>query len=306
MCATEALGYIYQAITLERSEFRQSELTRLANRALSLLRSANAIEQVKNLTKSGNPLGTLAEAWMILTEGISDLNEHDLAAMPPDIVNALTILEKSPSKSNWMLLRFRYDLVCASNPSNFEYQLRLLDELQGTGFRMSLQVNLEHAILLHEQGRHLEANDKFRALRMDLNCFDTVVEVPSRLYWLRSGGGSGQRRICEAQVVEFRGSKSMAKVRDLKDAFVPFVPQEFGAKNMKPGAKFMCSITFGRMGPFLKPPQPVGLRIDWKVMNSAFQPGDLVRGVSKLYGWPVRERSILVRPEHDQRYFVLS
>jgi uncharacterized protein YfkK (UPF0435 family) len=255
--ATEALGYIYQAITLERSEFRQSELTRLANRALNLLRSAHANEQVKHLTDSGNPLGTLAEAWMILTNGISDLNEHDLSDMPSkNVINALAILEKSPSKSNWMLLRFRYDLVCASKPADFEYQLRLLDELEGTGYRLPLQVNLEYAILLHEQGRHLEANIKFHALRQDLNRFDTFVEVPSRLFWLRTGGGMGQRRICEAQVVEFRGTKAMAKVRELKDAFAPFIPQEFGVQSMKPGAKFMCSITFGRMGPFLKPAQP--------------------------------------------------
>jgi uncharacterized protein YfkK (UPF0435 family) len=255
--ATEALGYIYQAVTLERSEFRQSELTRLANRALRLLRSAHANDQVQRLARSGNPLGTLAEAWMMLTEGISDLNEHDLAAMPPrNVSDALAVLEKSPDKSNWMLLRFRYDLVCASRPSDFAYQLRLLDELEGTGFRMPLQVQLEHAILLHEEGRHLEANGKFRTFRQDLRRFDAVVDVPSRLFWLRSGGGQGPRRICEAQVVESRGSKSVAKVRDLKDEFIPFVPQEFGVQAMKPGAKFMCSINFGRMGPFLKPPQP--------------------------------------------------
>jgi hypothetical protein len=50
----------------------------------------------------------------------------------------------------------------------------------------------------------------------------------------------------------------VAKVRDLKDEFIPFIPQEFGVHAMKPGAKFMCSITFGRMGPFLKLPQTGG------------------------------------------------
>jgi hypothetical protein len=255
--ATEALGYIYQAVTLERSEFRQSELTRLANRALALLRSANANDQVKRLAKTGNPLGTLAEAWMILTDGITDLNEHDLAAMPPtNVSNALAVLESSRDKSNWMLLRFRYDLVCASRPADFEYQLRLLDELEGTGFRMPMQVQLEHAILLHEQGRHVEANSKFRSFRQDLKRFDAVVEVPARLFWLRSGGGQGPRRVCDAKVVESRGTKSVAKVRDLKDEFVPFVPQEFGVQTMKAGFEFKCSITFGRMGPFIKPPQP--------------------------------------------------
>ena len=41
-------------------------------------------------------------------------------------------------------------------------------------------------------------------------------------------------------------------------------------------------------------------------MNNPFQPGDLVRAFASLYGWPVKERSILVEGEHDKRYFVLA
>ena len=41
-------------------------------------------------------------------------------------------------------------------------------------------------------------------------------------------------------------------------------------------------------------------------MNSQFQPGDLVRRVAGHHGWPVKERSILVEGEHDQRYFILA
>jgi hypothetical protein len=49
-----------------------------------------------------------------------------------------------------------------SRPQDFSSQLRLLDELEGTGYRMPLQVQLEHAILLHQENRSLEANRKFR------------------------------------------------------------------------------------------------------------------------------------------------
>ncbi|HEY6152844.1 MAG TPA: hypothetical protein VIW07_03800 [Candidatus Udaeobacter sp.] len=253
--AAEALSYVYQSVCLERSDLRQSELTRLANRALNLLRLPGGDQQVQRLVEQHNPLGTLAEAWLMLTEGIVDLSEYDLAAMPPrNISNALAVLDYSPEKSNWMLLRFRYDLVATSRPEDFETQLGILDELEGTRYRMPLQLQLEHAILLHQQGRHTEANRKFRNIRQDLKQFDAIVEVPERLFWLRSGG-NGTRRICEAQVVETRSHKAMAKVRELKDEIVPFVPQEFAVQTMRPGAVFKCSINFGRMGPFLKPPQ---------------------------------------------------
>jgi hypothetical protein len=46
-----------QALSLDRSELRQAQLTELANRALRLLRSSNATVQVEKLCSSGNPLG---------------------------------------------------------------------------------------------------------------------------------------------------------------------------------------------------------------------------------------------------------
>ena len=196
--AAEALGYLYQAVGLERSEFRQSELARLANRALQLLRVGCGHKQVEQLKKTGNPLGTLAEAWLLLTEGVTDLNEYDLSAMPAEnIRTALELLDASPENTNWMLLRFRYDLLCASRPEDLAGQLRLLDELDGTGYRMPLQLQLEHAILLHQEKRHLEANRKFRDLRQDYRKSDAFVEVPARLFWLRSGV-DGNRLVCEA------------------------------------------------------------------------------------------------------------
>ena len=252
--ATEALVYIYQAVTLERSEFRQTELTRLANRAVQLLRSANAKEQTKRLTDSGNPLGALAEAWLVLTEGIDNLNKHDISHLPLENVNnAIAVLDNTQQNSHWMLIRFRYDLVSTSRPSDFETQLRLLDELEGTGYRMPLQIELEHAILLHQKSRSAEANKKFHFIRREIHRSNTIVEVPSRLYWLR-GDAKGGLRICEAQVVELHGRHSMAKVYELNNEMAPFVPQEFGIQAMRPREVFKCAVSFGRNGPFLRPP----------------------------------------------------
>ena len=250
--AAEALGYIYQAVAREQSEFRQSELTQLANRALNLLRSGGP-EQLKQLNTGANPFGVLAEAWLVLTEGIQDLNHYDLASLPqPNVSNALSVLENAGGRSNWMVLRFRYDLLCASRPTDFAAQLRLLDELEGTGYRMPLQIQLEQAILLHQEGRSPDANKKFRSLRREFLRYDTFVDVPPRLTWLRIGPG-GQRRICEARVVERGGFRPMARVTELKGELAPFIPQDFGAQDMPPGHKFKCLVSFGRNGPFLRP-----------------------------------------------------
>ena len=40
--------------------------------------------------------------------------------------------------------------------------------------------------------------------------------------------------------------------------------------------------------------------------GTTFQPGDLVRRFAALYGWPVRERTVLVEGESDQRYLELA
>jgi len=249
------LGYIYQAITLERSEIRQSELARLANRALQLLRSSNCKQQAQALSQRGNPLGVLAEAWLVLTQGIADISQSDLSRMPPNnVTDALHVLENAAQKSNWMLLRFRYDLVSTSRPTDFATQLRILDELEGTGYRMPLQIELEYAILLHQQHRNAEGSRKFKFLRKSLAHVEAIVEVPIRLFWLRANEQGGYR-ICDAKVIESRGMRSAAKVQELQEDFVPFVPLEFGAQEMRPGFTFKCSVNFGRYGPFLKPPQ---------------------------------------------------
>lgn len=252
-CSTEALGYIYQALTLERSENRQYELTRLANRAIRLLKAEDS-SRAHQLAAAGNPLGVLAEAWIVMLAGVVELEPGDFASLPEaNIIAALDVLEKSPLKSDGLLLRLRYDLKVIVRPQEFDYQLRILDEIEGTRFRMPVQLQLEHAILLHQENRHFEANKKFYMLRQELKRTDAVVEVPNRLFWLRSTIDRS-RTVCEAQVVETKVHRAVARVRELLNEPVPFVPQEFGVREMRSGTKFKCCVNFGRLGPFLKPP----------------------------------------------------
>ncbi len=256
--AAEALGYIYQALSLERSEHRQFELAKLANRAIRLLRAGNDHRQVMQLVRTGNPLGTLAQAWLVLTEGVNDLEGYDLMFLPaPNVIQALEVLEQSKSRSQWMILRFRYDLTSVAHPYDFPAQLRLLDELEGTNYKMPLQLLLEHSILLHQERRHMEGNRKFKFVRQRLKQSEAVTEVPERLHWLRVRP-DGPRRICEAQVIEVLDRRSIAKLHDFKDEIVPFIPQEFGVQTVAPGTRFKCFVNFGRKGPFLKPPKGDG------------------------------------------------
>jgi hypothetical protein len=57
--AVEALGYVYQAVQLERSEQRQVQLTKLARKALRLLKGPSAGPQIEALSSRGNPFGIL-------------------------------------------------------------------------------------------------------------------------------------------------------------------------------------------------------------------------------------------------------
>jgi hypothetical protein len=253
VCAAEALGYIYQAMSLDRSLLRETRLTRLANDALEMLRCADASHQLNQICAAGNPLGFLGKAWLVLATNEEQLNRDNLSRLPQDRLEAaLNVIDQAPTRANGLLLRFRYDLLTASQPYNFEDQLNLLDELEGLGGTMPAQLQLEHAILLHQRNRHPAANLEFRSIRQLLRDRDVYLDVPTRLRWLRSE--DGKKRICHARVVETRDHRSHAKVRELKDAVVPFIPQEFGKSRMLPGMAFNCSISFGAMGPFIKPP----------------------------------------------------
>jgi hypothetical protein len=54
--------------------------------------------------------------------------------------------------------------------------------------------------------------------------------------------------------MENRGGKSWARVTDLQNQLVPFIPQDFGEKSLPPGRPLTCRITFGWKGPFVTRP----------------------------------------------------
>jgi hypothetical protein len=250
-CASEALGYVFQAVALDRSVERHHQLTRLANQALEMLRAS--VGKGIDLS-STEPHFVLARAWLALTDGIASLETNQISTLPAsNLERALQILTAVPEgSSNWLILKFRYDLLILVAPRDFDGQLRLLDELEGAGIRAPFQMQLERAILLYQRNRHPEANIEFRNLRNNLRSFDVIVEVPKRLAWLLTVEGT-RYRLCEARVVEDSGHRGYAQVRELK-ARVPFRPEEFGRNRMPVGMAFKCNISFGPMGPFLRPP----------------------------------------------------
>lgn len=253
VCAAEALGYIYQAMALDRSLLREGRLTRLANDALAMLRSPDSSAQLTQVCANGNPLGFLGKAWLVLAEGTELVTKEDLTHLSAAKIDAaLAVIDQAPSRANALLLRFRYDLLTVRHPYDFEEQLNLLDELEGIGSAIPLQLQLEHAILLHQQNRHPPANIEFRHIRDQLRTRDVFVDVPPRLRWLRLK--NGKQRLCNARVIETRDRRSQAKVKELDNAIVPFIPQEFGIDRMPTSMSFKCAINFGAMGPFIKPP----------------------------------------------------
>ena len=244
--AGAALTFIFQAIGLEGSHFRQHQLTNLANRAIKLL-NARGTGNIDNL---GAPNLLLAKVWIVLLSGIEDIETFDLTRLPPDNVeNALSVIEKSPREANWLITKLQYDLIAARFPMNFYQQVTVLDELVGTGFNMPAQMELEYAVLLYQVGRFREGAEKFRRIRMLLKTSEAIVFVPHRLRWLYVPNGSS-RRICEARFVDEGMGQSFARLRELGNTTAPFRPQEFGLRVVALGTVFSCHVSFRAMGPF--------------------------------------------------------
>lgn len=260
--ACVALGYIYEAMSLDTSEFRYNSLVKLASSAFQVLQVPRAMGQIERLCRSGNPLGFMAKAFLVLASDVPELSPQELERLPSSKIElALDILNGAKDPPNGIVLKFRYDLVCACRRFAFGEQLELLDQLEGAVHQLPPQLQLERAILLHQRNRHAHAIKEFKALHGVVRSGDVYVSVPERLRWLLSFD-STQKRIIDARVIDNLGynSKAKAKVKDLHNAFVPFVPQDFGEKSMPVGRIFKCSISFGPMGPFIRPPQTGGER----------------------------------------------
>ena len=233
--SSQALSYIFQATALESSQARQYQLNKLATKALGFLRGSGADEQIKAMIKGQNPLGFLAKAWLELTDGLSEISALAISEFPTKSKElALDTLKDSPR--HWILIRIEYDLhfLCL-NPQNFEAQLHLLDELDSIGtYRMSLQLSFERTLLLFMVGRIYDGNNSFYSLRSEIKRHNIIVTVPERLRWFL-GPNKKDRLLCNAQVIEsYEGTRSWAQVKELQNASVPFIPQDFGGKRMAP------------------------------------------------------------------------
>ena len=252
--AAAALTFVFQAIALEGSHFRQHQLTSLANRAVSLLSAIKEQKGTDSFGLRGAPESLLSRVWMTLLDGVDELDAFDLSHLPPrNVESALRLIDETGSEANWLITKLQYDLVAARFPADFQQQVAVLDELVGTGFNMPAQMQLEYAILLYQVGRYRDGAEKFRMIRSLLKSSEAIVYVPSRLRWLYVGEGSG-RRICEARYTEEGSGQSFARLRELGSTTAPFRAQEFGLRRLTVGAVFSCHVSFRAMGPFLRPP----------------------------------------------------
>lgn len=252
--ASQALSYVFQASHLDGAFVRRLKLGQLADQALKALRDNNAVSAIDKLCARGSAYGFIAKAWTVLPRNETEEGSLLLDSVEPAHASAaIGILDSAPER-NWLLVRLLYDLVVIADPSNFQSQLRLLDELDGTkGYQLSLQQVLERAVLLFITGQHRAAVDEFKWLRPRVKESHTIIFVPQRLRWLLTPDGT-TRAVCSAAVIDSSASaRGMAKVKELGGAFAPFNPQEFDKTRMAPNEQFKCLVTFAAMGPFLKP-----------------------------------------------------
>lgn len=246
-----ALNFINEALVRDRNASRAAHLNRLLMKAIALLKTGDTQSVLAKLQANKQSVAFVAQAWLELTSGSDDDELPFFAIAPERAAKALAILDQAEGQ-DWLLLKLRYDLLAVVKPTSFEDQLAILEALAGTSFHMPLQYQVEHAILLHQVGRHADAAKRYRGLRRLLRERDEYVDVPQRMRWLLRRGGH-ERQVCDARVFDTSGFRHLAKVKDLADDRVPFTPQDFGQRQFTVGQPLKVTIIFGAMGPFAKP-----------------------------------------------------
>jgi hypothetical protein len=247
----EALGVLYSALIANETTYRRSQLGSLADQALSLLFNQSAGNP--KTTEPRNAIDVLVNAWQALGAREVHINAFSLSEMPDqNIANALEALAHPMGRGNMQVIRLTFDLICVCNPYSFKAQLELVEQLSATDYRMAPQLRLEYAILLFQNGRAVEGDKVFRALRQIWRDSEQFVQVPTRLRWLRSDN-IDVLQILQATTGSDYGNKSMARVQQFGNTLVPFRPEEFGFRELKPGLRFACIVSFGHNGPFLRP-----------------------------------------------------
>jgi hypothetical protein len=257
--ASEALVYIYEAMSLEKGGQRQRSLFKFAMEAVDLLRKPSALSQASRLAAAGNPFGHLAIAWILLSGGKDNSIEiANLEEFPVDRKHAALHQLNEAKAPNPLILDMQYRLTVALDCWDFAGQLDLLDKLAVNMARMPLQLRLERAVLLQQLTRNHEAYELFEEVRITSRnpASQEYVEVPRYLEWLVVRNETTKRvtkRLCDAKVTGRKGEyRKWAKVSQLLDIEVPYNPREFTV-NYHAGDSFKCFISFGYNGPLIKP-----------------------------------------------------
>ena len=98
----------------------------------------------------------------------------------------------------------------------------------------------------------MEGDRVFRDLRRLWRENEYFVEVPNRLRWLRDSDGETVKTV-QATVGSDRDLRPMARVSEFQNLVAPFRSEELGLRDVRPGVRFSCHVSFGHNGPFLRP-----------------------------------------------------
>jgi len=246
----EALGVVLAATESREGQYRLAQLGSLAEAALKVL-FKHAPSGEARATK--NAVDVLVQAWTILAAAGAGSLEGGLSGVPTERINeALSCLDQPEGKGNMQVLRLRFTLLTLSRPTGFQDQLQVLQQLRTTDPRLAPQLRLEYAILLFQVGRAAEGDREFRDLRQLWKETEHFVHVPDRLRWLRAADGQALQAVNAVTASDF-GTRAMARVQPFGNALVPFRPEEHGFRELRPGSRFGCHVSFSHNGPFLRP-----------------------------------------------------
>lgn len=249
--ALEALLAVYDAIRTPDANLRAGQLGRLGEEALSILFANTAPDEV--VGEPSSPVEALVATWRILcAAGVTALDATLVDLPRAAAERALKILESPAARGDMHVLRLRYGILSAVRPFEFGARLGLVENLQATDARLSPQLRLEYALLLYQTGRAREGDRAFRQLRALWRESEHFVHVPDPLNWLRDGEREELLSV-QAHMSSEQGYRPQARVAEFGGLLVPFRPEEFGVRGMRPGAAFRAHVSFGHNGPFLRP-----------------------------------------------------
>jgi len=246
----EALGILFSALTSNEGAYRAAQLGNLADQALNILFRQTSRDL--STTEPRNPVDVLIRAWGALSAGGQSLRSSFADLPEANREAALEVLSHPAGQGNMQVIRLRYDLLGVTRPKAYRDQLELVEQLQATEYRTTPQLRLDYAILLFLNARAVEGDRVFRSLRRLWHETEHFVQIPERLRWLRTSDGRTLQVVHGVTSSDF-GSRAMARVQEFRNQLVPFRPEELGIRNLRPGMRFTCHVSFGHNGPFLRP-----------------------------------------------------